>query len=181
MNVKRTLSGQNSKTGFTLIELLVAIAIIAIAVAVTLPGIINWLPSYKLKGAARDLYSVMQKARSIAVKSNRNTAIIFIPASNAYELCDEWVSGACVGNVKTVDLGSEIKFGHGNATADVTGAAFPANNVSYIDDHVVFEPRGFGTSGYAYLDHHKNTTTYAIGSQTSGSIRILKWQGGSWR
>jgi type IV fimbrial biogenesis protein FimT len=151
----------------------------------------NWLPDYRLKGAARDLYSNMQKARSEAIKLNRNTAITFTPGSNEYQICNNWNAGACVGNVDTVNLGSlgnGIKFGHGNATVQANNAATtfplaPDDDVSYSspDNTAVFNSRGFGSAGYVYLDHQENTTTYAIGSLSSGSIRILKWQGGTWK
>jgi len=186
MNVERAPSDQSRQAGFTLMEVLVVIAIIAVTAAIAIPGIMNWLPNYKLKGAARDVYSAMQKARSIAVKSNRSAAIVFIPATNEYQLCDAWVSDACEGNEETFSLdifGNGIKFGHGNATAPVAGSGnpFPANNIGYTDNRVVFNSRGFGDEGNVYLDHQENTTTYAIGSSNSGSIRILKWQGGDWQ
>lgn len=170
--------------GFTLTEVIVVVAIIGILSAIATPTIIAWVPNYRLKSAARDVYSILQKARSIAVKSNRDTAVVFDVANNRYSLCDDWLAGACVGTSQTIDLsnsGSGIKFGHGNATAAVPGGAFPANNVSYNTSTAVFNSRGLGNAGNVYLDHQSNTNTYAIGSLTSGAIRILKWQGGSWQ
>lgn len=60
--------------GFTLMEIIVVLGILGIIAAITIPAVHNWLPNYRLKGAARELFSQMQKARSEAVK--RNTCVI---------------------------------------------------------------------------------------------------------
>jgi len=172
---------KNSK-GFTLVEVIIVVVIIGIMAAISIPSISRWLPNYRLKRAARDVYSSMQKARMLAVKLNRETAIEFDPGTNKYTLCDNW-SGGCIGNSQETDLstiGSGVGYGHGDATSAV-GSGFD-NEVTYSADTAIFGPRGLGkTSGYVYLDHQGNTKTYAVGSLTSGSIRILKWQGGAWK
>ncbi|MBW1668898.1 MAG: prepilin-type N-terminal cleavage/methylation domain-containing protein, partial [Deltaproteobacteria bacterium] len=43
--------------GFTLLELLVTIVIFGIIASIAIPGFSRWLPNYRLKGVARDIYS----------------------------------------------------------------------------------------------------------------------------
>ena len=63
--------------GFTVVELLVTIAIIALVSAIAVPHFIGWLPDYRLRAAAHDLFSNFQKAKLTAVKRNVNTTVCF--------------------------------------------------------------------------------------------------------
>jgi type IV fimbrial biogenesis protein FimT len=65
-----------NKSGFTLVELLMVIALITVVAAIAVPNIISWLPDYRLKAAANDLFSNFQKAKLTAVKRNTNCVVI---------------------------------------------------------------------------------------------------------
>jgi type IV fimbrial biogenesis protein FimT len=66
------------QSGFTLIELLVVIAILGTMMAIAVPNILSWLPTYRVTAASRDVYSNYQRAKLTAVKRNINCGVTFI-------------------------------------------------------------------------------------------------------
>jgi len=190
--------------GFTLIELLVTMVVLAILVIIAIPGLATWLPEYRLRSAARDLYSNMQLTKTGAVKNNAQWAIVFDPGGNRYFICsddganDTWDGPAAMGGDDTSAPGAEtdasddnavnlpnyesgIAYGHGNATTNATtgGGAFPGDEVSYNSNVAVFNSRGTGSAGYVYLENNKGATTYAVGTRSSGMVRLVKWNSSS--
>lgn len=66
-----------NKKGFTLIELVVIIGITAILAIIATPIISKTIPNYRLKGAAREIYSNLQKAKLEAVRQNSDVIMAF--------------------------------------------------------------------------------------------------------
>lgn len=169
---------QQHNDGFTLIEMMIVIAIIAISASMAAPNLMLWFDNLSVKSAARDLYSAMQEARIIAVKQNADTAIVFDRANSRYEIRSDWGSGNNLES--TVLLSSyknKVQFGNGNATETATGDTAFDDFITYASNVLVVNSRGIGTAGYVYLTNPNNGTAYAVGTRSSGLVRLLKWYG----
>jgi len=178
--------------GFTLLELMVAVAIFAVLSAIAVPNYIGWLPKHRLNQAASALYSDMQKARMEAIRGNQNWAIVFDTANDRYVIYSEpgddgsWTT-VDTGQVEEkrvelASLGTDIKFGHGNATAPVA-TSFGGDNVTYTvpeNNVALFNSQGTGGSGYVYLQNGRGDAA-SVGTRTSGLIRQLIWTGSGWK
>ncbi len=174
--------------GFTLIELMVVVAILGIMGAITLPALIN--PENKSKKAARELMGDMQWARMSAIKTNVDHAVIFNTAANSYSICSDpgadnvWSTIADNTTIKTVAFSgytAGVNYGNGVATTNATvgGGPFPADFVSYNSDVLTFNPQGTCSAGYVYLFY--GDASYAVGTLTTGLVKIFRWSGGAWR
>lgn len=141
--------------GFTLIEMIVVIAVIGIVSAIAIPNYLASLPEKRLKSAARDLHSNLQKARISAVKNNQKWAVTFDTGGEKYSVCSSWVSSTDHTVEETIDL------------QDYPGVEYQSVTVSPI----VFKPQGTGTAGIATLKNNKGTE-FDIETLVSGLITL---------
>ena len=97
-------------SGFTLVELVVTFVIIATLAGAAIPALSVWLPNYRLRRAAMDIFSNLQWAKMQAIRTNRQHAVFFNPAGDgSFEVVNCGADGTYTGGgddvtVKTVSL-----------------------------------------------------------------------------
>jgi Tfp pilus assembly protein FimT len=70
--------GRAGNRGFSIIEMLVVVGIIMAMAAVALPNIGQYIRNYKIRGAANDIATNLQKARNKAIMKNANLGITVV-------------------------------------------------------------------------------------------------------
>jgi prepilin-type N-terminal cleavage/methylation domain-containing protein len=184
MNHWQEIKSMRKNSGFTLIELMIVIVVLVVLAAVSVPIFLSWLPEYRLRSAADDLYAHLQHAKMQAIRNNSNWAVQFVESSNSYTIYSDYKSTSLTGTaVKTINLsdhGSGVGYGNGNAPQSATGAAAPFNNVSYLSNWVVFNRQGMvNILGYVYLSNNAGSAR-AVGTPAmAGVVRLRRWAGGS--
>ena len=63
---------------------MVVIGILAILAGIAIPGFLGWLPNYRMRSAADEVYSVLQNARLRAVRENAIVRVNFNFANDSY-------------------------------------------------------------------------------------------------
>jgi type IV fimbrial biogenesis protein FimT len=175
---------------FTLMELMATTAILSVLMTFAVPAFIRWLPGYRLKGAARDLYSELAAAKMTAVNQKGECAAVFSRVNHRYQI---WSGGnnkvydnASGDDVllKTVDLsgyGSGVRYGKGSAGSPIGGTF--GDGITFSSNRVVFDSRGMVkslTGGYVYLQNNRKAC-YAVGVLGSGVILLKRWIGTDWQ
>lgn len=190
--------------GFTLIELAVVIGIIAVLSAVIVPNMLSKMPERRLKSAARDMYSTLQKARLLAVKVNRVVWVTFDYGANpsfSIDVQEQLQSGDQQDTYKAnevkiflSDYGG-VSYGTASAVNDWDGDALspPAKRIVFtktgtmdisntdIDKTTITndDNRVADFPVNIYLDNEDNTICYAVSVEIYGSSRIQRYSAGS--
>lgn len=161
MSIKNT-------AGFSLIELVTIMAIIGVLTTVAFSGLTKWVPNFRLKGAAQELYSNMQKAKVEAVKRNKNVGIQFTttvcpPEGGGYTVfLDENAS-------KSQDAGEGTLFN----VAMPKGTCLSATGLG--SDYYGFTQQGLAVgaaAGDVTLAHVSIGRTYTMTMSIAGAVNI---------
>jgi len=191
------------ESGFSLVELIVVIAIVGVLMSIAIPSFSRWLPGYRLRSAAKELYTNFQLIKLAAVKQNATCAVVFDTgvSPGRYFLCTNpgangsWDGPAAMGGddsaIRTVELsnyGSGVNFGAGSASNDIPGGgAAPADPVTFAaPTHIALFSASAtalnpGVSGsYVYLSNSRGSS-YGVGTPSiAGAIILRRWSGSAW-
>jgi type IV fimbrial biogenesis protein FimT len=192
--MKNTVRMREKESGFSLIELLVIMVIFAILAAIAIPAFSSWLPNYRLRQAARDVYSNLQRAKVNAIKSNSEWRIYFDTSVNPgrYFLCSgpgvngAWENPPILGGDDTVAMTfnlstyDDVDFGNGSAATGIDGWAFGAP-ISYATPVANFTSRGtVDLTGYVYLSNARGSV-FGVGTPSPAGVVVLKrFNGAAW-
>ena len=182
---------KQATSGFSLLELLLIIVIIAILAAFAIPTFSKWLPNYRLKMAARELYSNLQRTKAAAIKSNSEWRIYF-DSSGRYFMCSgpgangAWDTPSGLGGDDVVEMTFNLSnyegvhYGHGKALKDMKEEPFGPSIDYGSTPAVIFTHRGTVShdakvgGGWVYLSNAKGTAAYAVGTPGKGGVVVIR-------
>ena len=147
---------------------MITIAVLAILSAIAVPSFLDWIPKYRLKGAASDLFGNMQLAKMTAIENNTTCSLTFTAAPDRYVVS---IPGRTVKTVDMADYGSGVGFIH------------PEGSQAIPSSPIQFNSRGMRNppSSYVYLSNQKRSAYWRVGAMSSGVIKLHRKIGSDWQ
>ncbi len=157
----RKFSGE--KSGFTYIELMIAVSIMALTLAFSGPALERYAARNKTKAAAREIYTLLQKARILAIKEDATISADFTEAGAGGCPAGQVKISYPDGKIDLLDLSGRTGF------RDV----YIRRNKRTID--VKFYANGTATPQTIEVRHQKDGSAgYDVIVNGSGGIRMGK-------
>jgi prepilin-type N-terminal cleavage/methylation domain-containing protein len=150
--------------GFTLIELLVMIALIVVVTAIGTPFYMSYHRAQETNGAARELITVLNRARQLAItRSNSISIEAQTHPQNRWRLCTGTTT-PCPGGAVVIGLGTDASgwTGMGNASRITQGP------------RITFNSLGAATAtGSLRVQNSSQTGCLDVAVSPSGRIQLL--------
>lgn len=155
-NYKGVLCYLKTQHGMTMVELMVVMLILILGSAMAVPAFISWQPRYKLKSAASDLSSALQRARVFAVQNKADISVRFVDVNTYYIDIDD------DGNFNNDDIRTDLtRYGH--------GVAFMA-----VGTDVTYSPRGTTGDAQTLSLSNRNAEQYDVVIRSGGGVRVVE-------
>jgi len=164
---------KRGQRGFSLVEILVVVAILGTLIAIAAPTFLtSTFPHMKLKSSSRDIFSMLQYARSKAVNSTQKYGVRFDLSASPKTFTvvtraadtDPWTADPQIAP-KGLESGVDI------FNVNVGGVTYTTGTTAVI----VFDPFGSATLAEIRLSNMSNTADkYMVSvSSASGRVKIL--------
>lgn len=182
----RTTTGKHyfGKRGFTLVEIMVVMAIIAIIVLFAGPQLIDFGPNMRVKAAARDLHSNLQKMKIEAIKRNRDVVMeISVSPANFYKIFidesgdgnqvdpEEWLDFADDSNDASPDTDYDMP--KNSVLTSSTSAKMGFNSLGLLLDPTNVETVN-GQEVFLFTLNNDRGRTYTVSITLAGGINTKK-------
>ncbi len=175
------------RRGFTLVELMITIAVIGILGLVVTPGILTYIPQYRVNRAAKALATEMNLTRMRAIAKNRIYYVVFAAGSDqtvkVYEESTNDTSWSTSDTlVKTIALATEfpnVRLDYNSVTG--LGGTSLTSAVTFPNDRAVFLPNGLlSTPGAFYLmpavdKNVRNDRMRAVEVGRAGQVTLYRY------
>jgi len=165
--------------GVTVFELLIVVAIVSVAVTVTVVYSTPWMVRESMRGAANHVSSFMQLTKIEAVSRNRDCRFLIDVSKAEIEIWDSLGSDDVSDDVRLhrSSIPSHVSFARPDS-GDVITLDPVAPSVSY---QTVFTSDGLVSDGVGGVYLHGGETFGSILVHAAGGVEIRYWNGTAWR
>lgn len=127
----------HKNSGFSAFELAVALAIMAIIAAFVMPQYLNWLRSYRLRGATTNLVADLEMAKIRAIRENSFVAVqlsadgytIFVDNGEPSGTSGDWLPNDGEVILRNRDMPAGVRIDLANVTLDNNRTRFNGRGV----------------------------------------------------